>query len=117
MAIERKDIDNGLVDLSEVTVGRRLPPVHPGEILRDDFPAPLRLSVYQLARELKAPCSRINDLVRCRRTISTDTALRLARYFGTSPEFRINLQVRFDLDTATRTTLRQIEREVAPHAA
>ena len=117
MAIEREDIDNGLVDLSEVTVGRRLPPVHPGEILRDDFLAPLRLSVYRLARELKVPRSRINDLVRCRRTISTDTALRLARYFGTSPEFWINLQMRFDLDTAARTTRRRIEREVAPHAA
>ena len=107
MAIKREDIDNGLVDLSEVTVGRRLPPVHPGEILRDDFLAPLRLSVYRLARELKVPRSRLNDLVRCRRHDLDRHGTSSRPLFGTSPEFWINLQMRYDLDTATRTTHRQ----------
>ena len=75
------------------------------------------ISVYELANAIKAPRSRVNDIVLGRRAVSTDTALRLGRYFGTSPEFWINLQARYDLDIADRALRRRIEREVKPRAA
>lgn len=117
MTIKREDIDRRVVDFADVATGRRLPPVHPGEILRDEFLRPLGISAYQLAHAIKVPRSRANDIVLGRRAITTDTAMRLARYFGTSPEFWINLQARYDLDVAERTTRRKIEREVAPRTA
>lgn len=115
MTIKRGDLDK--VDFSDVRSGRRLPPVHPGEILRDEFLTPLGMSVYVLALALKVPRSRVNDIVLGRRAMTTDTAMRLARYFGTSPEFWINLQARYDLDVAGRSVRRRIEREVRPRAA
>ena len=117
MSIKREDVDNRQVDFSDVRSGRRLPLVHPGEILRDEFLTPMEISVYELANVIKVPRSRVNDIVLGRRAITTDTAMRLGRYFGTSPEFWINLQARYDLDVADRTVRRQIEREVAPRAA
>lgn len=117
MAIKREDLDRGLVDLSDVTTGAKLPLVHPGRILRDDFLDPLGLSAYALANALNIPRSRANDLVHCRRAVSADTALRLARFFGTTPEFWINLQAHYDLDVAKHTVFARIEAEVAPHAA
>ena len=110
MAIKRENI-------ADVYSGRRLPPVHPGEILRDEFLIPLGISVYELANAIKVPRSRVNDVVLGRRAITTDTALRLGRYFGTTPEFWINLQAQFDLDVADRTVRRRIERDVKPRAA
>jgi len=110
MVIKREDVDGRRVNFSDVQSGRRLPPVHPGTILRNEFLAPMSISVYELANSIKAPRSRVNDIVRGRRAISTDTALRLGRYFGTSPEFWINLQAHYDLDVADRTTRRRIER-------
>jgi addiction module HigA family antidote len=117
MPIRREDIDNRKVDFSDVASGRRLPSVHPGEILRDDFLTPMGISVYELANAIKAPRSRVNDVVLGRRSITIDTAMRLGRYFGISAEFWINLQARHDLDVADRTVRRQIEKEVAPRAA
>ena len=117
MTIEREDVDRGKVDFSDVGSGRRLPPVHPGEILRDEFLAPLELSVYRLAREINVSRPRLNDVVLGRRAVTTDTALRLGRYFGTTPDFWLNLQTRYDLDVAERTMRRRIEREVSPHVA
>lgn len=117
MDIKREDLDRGLVDLSDVTTGATLPPVHPGHILRDDFLHPLGLSAYALANALNIPRSRANDLVRCRRAVSADTALRLAMFFGTTPEFWINLQAHYDLEVAKRTVFARIKAEVAPHAA
>ena len=117
MTIKREHLDAGRIDFTDVISGRRLAPVHPGEILRDDFLGPMRLSVYMLAQAIKVSRSRVNDIVLGRRGITADTALRLARYFGTSPDFWMNLQARYDLDLAERTLRRQIEREVAPHAA
>lgn len=117
MTIRREEIENRQVDISDVRTGRRLPLVHPGEILRDDFLTPMGLSVYVLANEIKVPRSRVNDIVLGRRAITADTAMRLGRYFGTSPEFWINLQARYDLEVAERTLRRRIEREVAPRAA
>ncbi len=115
MTIKRDDLDK--VDFSDVRSGRRLPPVHPGEILRDEFLTPLGMSVYELAFAIKVARSRVNEIVLGRRAMTTDTAMRLARYFGTSPEFWINLQARYDLDVAVRSTRRRIEREVRPRAA
>ena len=75
-----------------------MPPVHPGEILLEEFLGPLSLSQYQLAKDLSVPARRINEIVHGQRRISADTALRLARYFGTSERFWMNLQTRYDLE-------------------
>ena len=117
MTIKREDLDLQAVDFSDVASGRRLPPVHPGEILRDEFLMPLGLSVYRLARALKISRPRLNDIVLGRRGVTIDTALRLGRYFGTTPEFWINLQARHDLDVAERTSRLEIERQIEPHAS
>ena len=117
MSIKRDDLDAGQVDFSEAATGKRLPLIHPGEILRDDFLQPLKISVYTLAQAIKVPRSRLNDIVLGRRGITADTAFRLARYFGTTPGFWINLQARYDLDAADRKLRRRIEREVSPRAA
>src|ERR1700733_917242 len=75
-----------------------IPPVHPGEILLEEFLDPLSVSQYRLARDIRVPARRINEIVHGQRRISADTALRLARYFGTSERFWINLQARYDLE-------------------
>jgi antitoxin HigA-1 len=75
-----------------------MPPVHPGEILLEEFLKPLEVSQYQLAKEIGVPARRINEIVHGQRRISADTALRLARYFGTSERFWMNLQTRYDLE-------------------
>ena len=90
------------------------PPVYPGEVLRDEVLTPMELSVYRLAREIRVSRPRLNDVVLGRRAVTTDTALRLGLYFGTTPAFWIDLQARYDLDLAERTVGRRIEQEVAP---
>ncbi len=117
MSVKRDNLDAGRIDFAGVTTGRRLPPIHPGEILRADFLGPMGISVYVLAKAVTVPRSRVNDIVLGRRAITTDTALRLARYFGTTPEFWINLQARHDLDVAKGALGRRIEREIRPRAA
>src|SRR5438552_17673420 len=102
------------VDLSDIRSGCRLPLVPSGTILRDEFLTPMEISVYELANAIKAPRSRLNDIVLGRRAVTVDTALRLARYFGTTPEFWINLQTHYELDVAGRTVRRRIEREITP---
>ena|SRR5690349_3525120 len=91
-----------------------LPPVHPGEILREELMKPLGLSLNRLARELRVPPTRISEIVNERRAISADTALRLARYFGSTPQFWMNLQAAYDLDVETRRLARRIARESDP---
>ncbi len=117
MTIKREDLDAGRIDLAAVGTGKRIPPAHPGEILRQDFLAPMGVSVYALANAIKVPRSRINDIVLARRAITADTALRLARYFATTPEFWINLQAHYDLEVAKPTLRQRIDKEVEPHAA
>lgn len=91
------------------------PPVHPGEILREDFMRPLGLSVNRVALDLRVPATRIGEIVHGRRRVTADTALRLARYFKTNPEFWLNLQNFFDLEEARRSgILSEIERQVEP---
>jgi addiction module HigA family antidote len=92
-------------------------PIHPGEVLREEFLGPLGLSAHALAQALRVPATRINDIVNERRGITADTALRLARYFGTTAEFWLNLQSAFDLRTAEAELKSQIERDVLPRAA
>ncbi len=91
-----------------------LPPVHPGEILREDLMRPSGISINRLARDLRVPVTRISEIVNYRRGISADTALRLSRYFGSTPEFWMNLQAAYDLEVAERETKREIERDVHP---
>ncbi len=98
----------------------KLTPVHPGEILAEEFLKPLKISQNRLGRDLGVPAQRINDIVKGKRSITVDTALRLARYFKTTPQFWLNLQAHYDLEMARETHLlerinRDVrERETAP---
>jgi addiction module HigA family antidote len=91
---------------------RKPPPIHPGEILREEFLAPLGITQYRLAKELSVPPRRINEIVRGLRSITADTALRLARYFGTSERFWLNLQSRHDLEMEKDRLGDRLQREV-----
>ena len=93
-----------------------LPPVHPGETLREDVLDPLGMSVNQLAKALGVDSARLNEIVRGRRGITADTALRLSRYLGTSAEFWLGLQLDYELRLARQSKLKRIEREVQPKA-
>jgi addiction module HigA family antidote len=92
-------------------------PVHPGEVLREDYLVPLKMSVRALANALHVPPPRINDIVRERRGVTADTAMRLARYFGGDARSWLNLQAAYDLRVAESRNARRIEREVTPSAA
>ena len=93
------------------------PPTHPGEVLREDFLGPLGLSQYALAKALGVPEIRISELVHGKRAITPDTALRLARYFGTSAEFWLGMQTTYDLELARERIGAEIEATVRPRAA
>jgi antitoxin HigA-1 len=95
----------------------RLQPVHPGEVLLEEFLKPMGLSQNQLALAIRVPARRINEIVHGKRRVTADTALRLARYFGVSAEFWLGLQMDYDLDVATEEIGDRIEREVAVMAA
>ena len=95
-------------------MAKKLAPIHPGEILREEFIAPLKLSANRLALELRVPVTRIGEIVNERRGITPETAIRLARYFGTSAEFWLNLQTRYDLLVAEREIGEAVAREVRP---
>jgi addiction module HigA family antidote len=94
-------------------MAKKRAPVHPGEVLAGDFMAPRGLSANRLALALRVPANRLTEMIRGRRSISADTALRLARYFDTTPALWMNLQSRYDLDVAQDDAGKQIEREVA----
>ncbi len=91
--------------------------IHPGEILREEYLEPMGLSASALAIALRVPAPRVNDIVRERRGVSPDTALRLARFFGTSAQFWLNLQSGYDLKIATAASGKRVLKEVQPHAA
>ncbi|MGB8540810.1 MAG: HigA family addiction module antitoxin [Candidatus Acidiferrales bacterium] len=95
-------------------MAKKLKPVHPGEILNEDFVRPYGLSMNKLALELRVPVTRIADIVAERRGITSDTALRLGRYFKTTPQFWLNLQTKYDLENTEDEKLAQIERDVRP---
>ena len=91
---------------------RSLPPVHPGEILLEEFLKPLGISQYRVARDINVPPRRINEIVHGIRAVTADTALRLSRYFGTSERFWLNLQVRYDLEIEKDRLKDRLKREV-----
>ena len=91
---------------------RKMAPVHPGEVLLDEFLRPLNVSQYRLAKDVSVPARRINEIVRGTRAITADTALRLARYFGTSERFWLNLQARYDLEVEKDKLGARLQREV-----
>ena len=94
----------------------KLAPIHPGEILLEEFLEPLEVSQYRLAKDISVPARRINEIVHGQRAITADTALRLARYFGTSERFWLNLQTRYDLEIEKDRLGNRLEREVLQHA-
>jgi addiction module HigA family antidote len=95
-------------------MAKKLKPVHPGEILREEFMAPLGLSMNKMAMDLRVPVTRVADIVNERRGITADTALRFARYFKNSPNFWMNLQTRYELETAQDEISAKVERDVQP---
>jgi addiction module HigA family antidote len=97
-------------------MAKRLPPVHPGEILLEEFLVPMGITQYRLAKSISVPPRRVNEIVHGARAVSADTALRLARYFGTSERFWLNLQSQYDLDLEYDRIGSRIEREITPRA-
>jgi addiction module HigA family antidote len=93
---------------------KRLPPIHPGEVLLEEFLKPLAMSMNKLANQLHVPANRITQIVEGRRAITGETALRLARYFGTSPEFWLGMQKDYDLQVARDEYEAEIEQQVRP---
>ncbi|MBI2467499.1 MAG: HigA family addiction module antidote protein [Candidatus Rokubacteria bacterium] len=96
---------------------RKLAPVHPGEVLSEEFLKPLGVSQYRLAQDVGVPPRRINEIVHGKRSVTADTALRLARYFRTSERFWLNLQARYDLEVEKDRLGARLEKEVAVHGA
>jgi len=95
----------------------RIAPIHPGEILKEEFLTPLEISQYRLAKAINVTGVRINQIVRCKRSLTVDTALRLSIYFGNSPQFWMGLQMDYDLAVAEDTIMDKIGNEVLPRAA
>ncbi len=96
---------------------KRIPPIHPGEILLEEFLKPMGFSQNQLAMDIHVPARRINEIVHGKRRITADTALRLGRFFGNSPQFWLGLQMDYDLDVAGDKLQNRLNREVHPYAA
>jgi addiction module HigA family antidote len=94
---------------------RKIPPIHPGEILFEEYLRPMGLSQYRLAKDISVPARRVNEIVHGKRAITADTALRLARFFGTSDRFWLNLQTRYDLEVEKERLKGRLEREVSIH--
>ena len=103
-----------MTTISESNVAEGLPPVHPGEVLLEEFLRPMGLSQNRLALCLGVPPRRINEIVLGKRAVTADTALRLARFFGTSPHFWLNLQTSYDLDVAEDALGERLSLEVRP---
>ena len=91
---------------------KKMPPIHPGEILREEFLSPLGISQYRLAKDISVPPRRINEIVQGKRSITADTALRLSRYFGLSERFWLNLQSRYDLEVEKEKLDARLAKEV-----
>ena len=115
MAIRRDEL--GKIDFSDISGGKRLAPVHPGNVLLKDFIEPMKISRYRVAKNIHVPQRRIDLICRGEAAVSADMALRLGRLFGTTPEFWINLQAQYDLEVAARPTEKEIARAVVPLAA
>ena len=97
--------------------GKRFDPVHPGEVLLEDFLKPMGISQYRIAKNINVPPRRINEIVHGKRAITADTALRLGIFFGMEEQFWLNLQSHYDLELARMKSGKRLKAEVAPHAA
>ena len=95
----------------------KLAPIHPGEILMEEFLKPMEISQYRLAKDISVPARRINEIVQGKRSITPDTALRLSKYFGLSERFWVNLQARYELETEKDKLKDRLDREVHVYAA
>jgi addiction module HigA family antidote len=93
-------------------MNKKLPPIHPGEILMEEFLEPMGISQYRLAKDISVPPRRINEIVHGKRSITADTALRLGRFFGMSPQFWLNLQTRYDLEVTEDFLADRLDDEV-----
>jgi len=93
-------------------MSRKLKPIHPGEVLSEEFLKPLAISQYRLAKDINVPARRINEIVLEKRAISADTALRLSKYFGSTAEFWLNLQARYDLEVQKETIATELKKQV-----
>jgi addiction module HigA family antidote len=91
---------------------KQLPSIHPGQILMEEFLEPMGISQYRLAKDISVPPRRINEIVHGKRSITADTALRLGRFFGMSPQFWLNLQTRYDLEVAEDSLQKRLDEEV-----
>jgi len=103
--------------MTTIVITNAMRPVHPGEVLREEFLAPLEMTANALSIRLRVPAPRVNDLVREKRGVSVDTALRLARFFNTTPEFWLNLQTAYNLKIAKAIRVTEIEQDIRPLAA
>ena len=119
MGIRIEDLEAGRIDLSEVVEphGTSIGPIHPGEILRTEWLEPQGITAYRLAKDIGVPPNRMTEILAGRRGISAETALRLARYFGTDAQSWLNLQSRYDLEMARRQLGDRLADEVRPRAA
>lgn len=97
-----------------MSVRNKMRPIHPGEVLREEFLEPLDMTPHALAVRLRVTPSRINEIVREERPVTVETAVRLARFFGTMPEFWMNLQQAYDLKTLPKPLLKEVERDITP---
>ena len=97
-------------------MANKLPPIHPGEILLEEFLEPMGISQYRLAKDINVPPRRINEIVLGKRAITPDTALRLSLYFGLSERFWMNLQTRYDLEVEKDKSQKRLQREVRVYA-
>ncbi len=96
---------------------QKLPPIHPGEILMEEFLKPMGISQYKLAKDISVPARRVNEIVHGKRSITPDTALRLSRFFGLSERFWINLQARYDLEMEKDRLMNRLDKEVLSYVS
>jgi len=115
MTIDRKAL--AAMDFSSVSTGKKLKPVHPGEVLMKDFIEPMKLTRYRVAKAINVPQRRIDEICSGQRAISADTALRLGRLFGIDPQVWMNLQAQYDLEVAQRGLRKRLEAEITPLTA
>ena len=115
MTIRRDELRK--IDFSDVATGKRLAPVHPGDVLLKDFIEPMGITRYRVAKNINVPQRRIDLICRGEAAVSAEMALRLGRVFGTTPEFWINLQAQYDLEIAERAAGKEIAKVVVPLAA
>ncbi|MDH3289266.1 MAG: HigA family addiction module antitoxin [Betaproteobacteria bacterium] len=112
MSIKRASLHG--MNFADVSTGRRLKPIHPGEVLMKDFIEPMELTRYRVAKAIKVPQRRIDEVCAGQRAISADTALRLGRLFGVDPQMWMNLQAQYDLELAARVLRKRLESEITP---